>query len=254
MKWARAPANRKRTRWSTASVYTATSSSPPAPASCRARTSACTRPRYSRATRPACATSSSASGSEPALARGTEAGGRASIIAGDDSLPAREAPAATAPRPLSRGGTGSERGASVDRAQAVPRPAKPGRQRSRPFGRQSCAAPRTRRYPSRAPAPEILQRRLRRPRHAVRPVHRVALSLSVLPTRDKVSGRLQSARAPRVGEEAGDAGVDAFRHRVAIGARGETPALGGIRQEGGLHQDARHVGPDQHVERPALHG
>jgi len=63
--------------------------------------------------------------------------------------------------------------ASVDRAQAVPRPAKPARQTLRPFGQPSWAAPRRRRFPSRAHAPASLPRRLRRPRHAVRPVPRL---------------------------------------------------------------------------------
>jgi len=63
--------------------------------------------------------------------------------------------------------------ASVESAQAVPRPAKPARQTSSRLGQPWCAAPRRRRLPWRAHAPESLPRRLRRPRHAVRPVHRV---------------------------------------------------------------------------------
>src|SRR5437667_5112977 len=55
------------------------------------------------------------------------------------------------PETLSRVGTGSERVPFVDRANAVPRPAKPARQTSRPLGRQ--LAPRTCRLRPRACAP-----------------------------------------------------------------------------------------------------
>src|SRR5689334_1325372 len=78
-------AKRKRTSASTASVYAATTSRPPAPAAWRAATSARTRPRYSRATAPASPTSPLGSRSVVAAVSGAYAGGRASVIAGHDS-------------------------------------------------------------------------------------------------------------------------------------------------------------------------
>src|SRR5439155_12914779 len=85
----------------------------------------------------------------------------------------------TDPRPCLGSETEARVWRSVDRANAVPRPAKPARQKLLTLGPSACAAPRTRRLQLRTHAPESLPRRLRRPRHAVGPVHWAALSLSV---------------------------------------------------------------------------
>src|SRR5207247_11203044 len=80
-------------------------------------------------------------------------------------------------------GPGSESEASVwravERAKAVPRPAEPARQNGGPCGAGGRRAADARARVTRSP-PARLPRRLRRPRHAVRSMHR-AIILAVRP-------------------------------------------------------------------------
>src|SRR5207245_1201424 len=136
---------------------------------------------------------------------------------------------------------------SVDRAEVVPRPAKPARQTLRPWAALVRRAVETRRLRNEAlTLRKVCRAGFCRPRHAVGPVHRAALSPSV-PTRDKVSGRSLAARgleadlgglalgftaeleelARREAERAGDqvrgklrdARIQVAHHRVVVAAR-----------------------------------
>src|SRR5882724_4227042 len=92
------------------------------------------------------------------------------------------------PRPLSRVGTGGERVASVDRAQAVPRPAKPARQTLMPWAATMRRAADASPHSDALTLRQVCRAGFCRPRHAVGLVNRAARSLSP-PTRDRVSGR-----------------------------------------------------------------
>src|SRR5207244_4389734 len=87
------------------------------------------------------------------------------------------------------GGTGGE---GTARGEGPP-PCRGRKGRRGKPGPSACAAPLTRRLQPRAPTPESLPRRLCRPRHAVRTIHRTPHARFPIPTRDRVSGRSPNA-------------------------------------------------------------